>query len=255
MIDFDKVCRTAREGVKKAGEKIMQKFDGEKGASIKGYKDFVTSVDVDSENVVTEVISRVFPDHAILGEEKGRKGESDLMWIVDPLDSTNNYVFGIPFFEVAVALAFKEKLIYGLVYNPLTRELFEGIRGNGAFLNGTMIAVSKRSKLCDSMILYDNQFYKRGDMMANFEKLAKAAFTVRILGCAQNDICYTAVGKADARIFHRTKLCDWAAGAVILEEAGGTLTDFKGNAYNLDTTEIIASNGRIHKELIEILRG
>jgi myo-inositol-1(or 4)-monophosphatase len=239
----------------KAGGKVVNEYRYRtKDLTLKSYKDYVTNVDINSEDVIIKTIKSKFPGHGIHSEEKGtEREESDYLWIIDPLDGTHNYIFNIPFFMISIALAYKKEVIMGAIYSPAMDELYYAEKGKGAFLNGKPIEVAAQKTLNESLILYDNQFHNHKDMLPNFNELIKHIFTIRILGSAASDLCFVARGYATARILHKPKLCDFAAGALIVEEAGGKVTDFQGNKWDLNTEGVIASNGYIHNELLEIL--
>lgn len=238
----------------KEGGKIVNEYRGKiKEIKMKSYKDFVTEVDLKSEEAIINIIKEKFPEHAIYSEEIGvKEGRENYTWIIDPLDGTHNYIFNIPFFGVSIALAKGKEVIMGAIYLPAFDELFFAERGKGAFLNGKPISVAKHG-LSESLILYDNQFHKHEHMLPNFTRIVDKVFTTRIFGSAVCDLCSVARGYANARIFHKPKLCDFAAGALIVEEAGGRATDFHGNPWNIETKNLVASNGVIHNELLKIL--
>ena len=219
----------------------------------KSYRDYVTSSDLASEAQIIHVLKRAYPNSAVCSEEAGYIAGHGYLWIIDPIDGTHNFMYGLPYYGISIAAAQDGEIVAGLIAVPETHELFYASRGGGAYLNGKRIAVSSRSDLNRAMVAYDNQFHKNYLMLENLPKLAQACLTIRILGAASVDLCNIAQGILDARIFHETKLVDFAAGALIVEEAGGMVTNFTGRPYTLETTDIIASNGRVHKVLVELL--
>jgi len=246
--------QTMIKAIKTAGEVVNKHRKNVKEISMKSYKDFVTNVDLESEKTIVGLIREKFPDHIIHSEEMGtEEKKSEYMWIIDPLDGTHNYMFNIPFFGISIALARNKEIIMGAIYLPAFDELFFAEKGKGAFLNGKPIKAASQENLIESLILYDNQFHKHEDMLPNYVKIVDKAFTTRIMGSAVCDLCSVARGYANARIFHKPKLCDFAAGALIVEEAGGKATDFWGNPWNIETKNLIASNGKIHDELLKLL--
>jgi myo-inositol-1(or 4)-monophosphatase len=246
----------AIEASKSAGKILMDNFEKKKQVHYKEAKELVTNVDVEAEGVIMKIVREKFPSHKFESEEFGKEKYTaeDYVWIVDPLDGTHNYTYGIPFFNTSIALARGGELILGAIYDPVHDKLFYAERGKGAFVNGQPTHVSDRAKLTEALIMYDNQFHKREDMFANFQKIYPKIFTVRISGSAATDACLVASGIADARIWHKTKVVDVAAGVVIVEEAGGKATDFKGNPLQLGETEVIVSNGKILPELVAALK-
>jgi len=246
----------AIEASKRAGKVLMENFEKKKQVHRKEAKELVTNVDVEAEAIIMKTIRETFPSHKFESEELGREKYTaeDYVWIVDPLDGTHNYTYGIPFFNTSIALARGGELILGAICDPVHDKMFYAERGKGAFVNGQRTHVSERNKLSEALVMYDNQFHKREDMFANFQKIYPKIFTVRISGSAATDACLVASGIADARIWHRTKVVDVAAGVVIVQEAGGNATDFKGNPLQLGGTEVIVSNGKILPELVAALK-
>jgi myo-inositol-1(or 4)-monophosphatase len=239
-----------------------------------GYKDevnLVTEVDKISEETILQIIKKNFPDHAILTEEseefipESKKSKSTYRWIIDPLDGTTNYAHGLPVYCVSIALEEDGKVILGVVYNPNLDELFVAEKGKGAFLSkGSFntedrqeISVSQTTELSQSLLAtgfpYDIRKSKIDnlDHFANFYKKAQA---VRRGGSAALDLCYLAMGRVDG--FWELKLSPWdmAAGKLMVEEAGGKVTGFLGGPFNIHLKEILASNGRIHQQMMEVLR-
>ena len=245
----------AIEASKKAGKILMENFEKKKQVHHKEAKELVTNVDVESEGVIVKTIRDKFPSHKFESEELGKEKytEEDYVWIVDPLDGTHNYTYGLPFFNTSIALARGGQLILGAIYDPVHDKMYYAEKGKGAFVNGQPTHVSDRGKLSEALVMYDNQFHKRADMFPNLQKLYPKIFTVRISGSAATDASLVASGIADARIWHKTKVVDVAAGVVIVEEAGGKATDFKGKALQLGGTEVIVSNGKILPELVAAL--
>ncbi len=245
----------AIEASKKAGKVLMENFEKKKQVHHKEARELVTNVDVESEGVIVKTIRDRFPNHKFESEELGgeKYTAEDYVWIVDPLDGTHNYTYGVPFFNTSIALARGGQLILGTIYDPVHEKMYYAEKGKGAFVNGRPTHVSDRSKLSEALVMYDNQFHKRDDMFPNLQKLYPKIFTVRISGSATTDACLVASGIADARIWHKTKVVDVAAGVVIVEESGGKATDFRGNQVRLGGTEVIVSNGKILLELVATL--
>lgn len=263
--------KTAIEAALKAGE-ILNKHKGKvKNIGYKNEVNLVTEVDKISEEAILRIIKKNFPDHAILTEEsaefipnvhpKGKKSKSIYKWIIDPLDGTTNYAHGLPIYCVSSALEENGKIILGVVYNPNLDELFVAEKGKGAFLSSCKIrrriSVSQTTQLSKSLLAtgfpYDIRTSEINnlDHFANFYKKAQA---VRRGGSAALDLCYLAMGRFDG--FWELKLSPWdtAAGSLLVEEAGGKVTDFLGGPFNIYLKEILASNGKIHKQMIEVLR-
>ena len=246
----------AIEAVREA-EKIITRYYGKTTFSFKPDKSLVTKADTESEEVIKRVLRKEFPNYPVLGEESGRTGgESDYLWVVDPLDGTTNYTFHNPFFDISVALTYKNDPILGVVSYPSQDELFYAEKRKGAFLNETKIEVSNQMQIENSILTFchgrDKDSVRR--MIEAFSELKQINQKVRQLGAAALELCYVASGRVDA--FFMTGMNPWdvAAGTVILREAGGLVTDFNGQNFNMQSEDILGTNGKIHKSLLDILQ-
>lgn len=246
--------RTLLEAVHAAGAEI-RKFDAiDFKVSSKGtVNDLVTEVDHASEKVIMDVIKKQFPDHYILSEEAGEIiQDSQYKWIIDPIDGTINFAHRIPICCISIGLEHNGKMILGAVYNPFMNELFVAERGAGASLNDRKISVSSKANV-ENACLVTGFPYTYLDMpngpLQVFERFIRRGIPVRRLGSAAIDLCWVACGRFDAFYEHKLQAWDSAAGFLIVEEAGGTVTDLKGNPYSPYQPGIIASNGLIHEEL------
>ncbi|MBF0207263.1 MAG: inositol monophosphatase [Oligoflexia bacterium] len=219
-------------------------------------RETITSLDVKIEEYLKDKLSILTPHAAFWGEEKGMpSGESEELWVIDPIDSTNNFILEIPFFSVSVAYCINRVPTIGICFFPKLKTLLFAIKGEGAYRNADRIKVSSKQKLSDSLLLYDNQFYKSELVFENLKKVVNSFFTVRISGCASFDICAIACGQAEVRIFNQTKVMDFIPGGLILEEAGGIVSDFHGKSPAFDQQQIICSNGFLHADIIDCLNG
>jgi len=204
-----------------------------------------------------ETLRSAFPDHSILAEEGTRvEGRAPYRWLIDPLDGTTNYAHGFPFFCVAIALDREGLPVLGVAYDPSREELFVAERGRGASLNGDPIRVSRAPSLNDSLLATGFPYDIRENPHNNLAEYAAFSLRcrgVRRLGSAVLDLCYVAAGRLDG--FWELRLGPWdvAAGALMVEEAGGRITDLEGGPFSIDQQQIVASNGRIHREMIELL--
>ncbi len=217
----------------------------------------VTDIDKRSEAMIIGAIKKQFPTHDIVAEESGRSaGTSDYRWIVDPLDGTTNYMHGLPMFCVSIGIEHKGEIIAGVIYDPMHDELFTAEKGSGAFLNGKKIRVSAEDRLIRSLLItgfpYDvknNPF----NAIEHFNNFVIEAQAIRRLGSAAIDLAYVACGRAEG--FWEVQLHPWdiAAGVIIIREAGGTVTNFEGKPMNAYTPNIVASNGKIHDEILRVL--
>ncbi len=229
----------------------------EKGVPVryKGRRNLVTEVDNASEEAIVRILRRDFPTHRIIAEEgHGRAGSSHYTWLVDPLDGTTNYAHGFPAFCVSIALEAEGEVIVGVVYDPVRRELFTAEAGKGARLNDRPIRVSAVRALSEALLVTGfNWRVVRGNFrhFVNFTRLSQG---VRRTGSAALDLCYVAAGRLDG--FWEMKLYPWdtAAGSLIVTEAGGVITDFRGRRYSIYHPEILASNGLLHQAMRKVIR-
>lgn len=254
MIENNKELNIAIEAAKKAGE-ILKKNFGQKYRVIrKSPKEMVSIVDMQAQEAILEVLEMNFPDYGIITEERrSSPGVEGKNWIIDPMDGTHNYIAGLPFSGVSIGLAKDDDFQLGVIFFPMEDRLYYAAKGKGAFLNDERIAASQNQELSKAMVTFDNQFHLNKKSFDYYKKLIERAFTTRILGTATNDVCMTAEGRIDGRIWVNTKICDIAAGIVILTEAGGKITNFDGTPCTLDSKQVVASNRKIHEELLEVV--
>lgn len=223
--------------------------------SYKRKSDIVTEVDRRSEALITERLRRHFPEHAIVAEEGGGKQTgSDYCWYVDPLDGTTNFAHGFPVYCVTMALALRDEVITGVVYDPTRDELYAAERGSGAYLNNQRISVSPTASLSESLLGTGfPPFASNHDLnLQFFFKFTHLSHGIRRAGAAALDLCSVASGRFEG--FWELKLNPWdkAAGALMVTEAGGRVTDLAGGAFSLHRDEIFASNGLIHDSMLEV---
>jgi myo-inositol-1(or 4)-monophosphatase len=248
---------TAREAALEAGELVLRyHISRDFQVSKKGPINLVTEADVAAEQIIVNRIREAFPNHQVLAEEQGAiEGDADFRWLIDPLDGTTNYAHGYPMFCVSIGLEVKGEVELGVIYNPVSRELFTARRGQGAYLNDVRIQVSEVETLVDSLLVTGFS-YDRDEIQKNlrlFEKVMMEARAVRRDGSAAMDMCAVACGRFDG--FWEISLQPWdvAAGKVIVEEAGGCVTAFDGSPCTVYDRELLASNGRLHQALSEVL--
>lgn len=228
--------------------------------SRKRHADFVTEVDRAAEQAVIEILHRAYPDHAILAEESGARpgqaGESEYTWIVDPLDGTTNFIHGFPQYAVSIGLKHKGVLAQGVIYDPTKNELFTATRGRGAYLNERRIRVSKRTQLDEALICTGFPFREIESLyeyLGMFREITARTAGVRRAGAAALDIAYVAAGRLDG--FWEMGLSPWdmAAGALLVQEAGGLVGDFRGDPGYLDSGRIVCGNPKVFAQLIRII--
>jgi myo-inositol-1(or 4)-monophosphatase len=247
---------TALSAARRAGEVLRAGFGAEHEITYKGEVDFVTEVDKEAERVIREELLGTFPTHGMLAEEGGElAGEGDARWIVDPLDGTTNYAHGLPIFCVSVALErAAEEVVLGVVYDPMREETFVAERGRGAKLNGRPISVSESDEPIRALIATDFPYDRERmpETLEFFGRFSALSRGMRRLGAAALDLCYVAAGRLDGYYMRGVRPWDLAAGSLILREAGGKLTDYRGDELALDGGEIVASNGRLHSAMTRL---
>lgn len=242
---------------KEAGALLRDRVNTNFTVSHKGAIDLVTEVDVASETLIRERLSTRYPRHQILAEEGGlADSSSDYRWIVDPLDGTTNFAHGYPVFCVSIALEHRGEVVLGVVYDPMRDEMFAAERGGGAALNNRSIQVSKTGELIKSLLSTGFPYNIRTAEMTNLDhwtNFAMNAQAVRRDGAAALDLCYVACGRFDG--FWELNLSAWdvAAGALIVEEAGGRASDFAGAKLDIYTPQIVASNALIHEAMLGVI--
>ena len=225
----------------------------------KRHNDFVTEVDHAAERAVIEVLHRAYPDHAILAEESGASGgsaESEYTWIIDPLDGTTNFIHGFPQYAVSIALRHKNLITQGVIYDPTKNELFTASRGRGAYLNERRLRVSRRPQLTEALIGTGFPFRELqhlDEYLAMFRELTARTAGLRRAGAASLDIAYVAAGRLDG--FWEMGLSPWdmAAGALLVQEAGGLVGDFRGDPGYLDSGRIICGNPKIFAQMLQVI--
>jgi myo-inositol-1(or 4)-monophosphatase len=251
--DVTSELETALSAARRAGEVLRAGFVAEHAIAYKGEVDFVTEVDKQAERVIGEGLLGTFPTHGMLAEEGGElAGEGDARWIVDPLDGTTNYAHGLPIFCVSVALErAAEGVILGVVHDPMREETFVAERGRGAMLNGRPVSVSDTDEPIRALIATDFPYDRERmpETLELFGRFSALSRGMRRSGAAALDLCYVAAGRLDGYYMRGVRPWDIAAGSLIVREAGGKITDYRGDELALDGGEIVASNGRLHSAM------
>ena len=255
---FDKHSQIAQEAARRAGKIILEQ-QGRKFSSKKAKYDLVTDADLEAQKAIIEMIRENFPEHGIIAEEQDLSTNSSAadLWIIDPLDGTNNYAHTIPHYSISIAFAQSGRVETGAVFDPVRKEMFNASRNRGAFLNGNPISVSKARSLQEAIVAtgfyYDRDVIMR-KTLDSIEKLFEANIHgIRRFGSAALDLCWVACGRFDAYFEYKLSLWDFAAGMLILEEAGGRCTDPEGSLFNLNSTGIAVSNGKFHDVFLDIV--
>ena len=249
----------AIRAARRAGDLMIRHLNKLESLDIaeKGRNDFVTRVDQLAEEAIIGIIRDHYPDHAILAEESGAAGEHEFQWIIDPLDGTTNYLHGFPVFCVSIAVARDNELQHGVVYDPMRQEIFSASRGQGAQLDGRKIRVSKQRGLQHALIATGFPFRLADRQVDGYLGMLRAVMLetagVRRPGAAALDLCYVAAGRVDG--FWELGLRKWdvAAGALIIREAGGRISDFHGTDAYLDSGNVVAGTPKVYAALSKLL--
>lgn len=254
MLNF--AIETARD----AGHLLLEKFDRNIKVSKKGDINLVTEADLASEALIIERIKSYHPKHSILAEESGNAvvigGENKWKWIIDPLDGTTNYAHGYPCFCVTVALEHEGQIVVGASYDPTRNEMFAAERGRGASLNNKSIRVSKTEQLSESLIVtgFPYDFKSRENFARHLTQFLINSRGVRRDGSAAIDMAYVACGRFDGFWEEGLNPWDMAAGVLLIEEAGGQVTGYDGSKFSIYSPPVVASNGLIHSQMLNVLR-
>jgi myo-inositol-1(or 4)-monophosphatase len=249
----------ATRAARQAGILLLRYFDHADALTIssKGANDFVTEVDRKAEQIIIQVIRDAYPNHGILAEESGTQSGNDFQWIIDPLDGTTNYLHGFPQFSVSIAVQHKGRLEHGVVYDPLREEIFSASRGSGALLNDRRIRVTKRTGLKGALLGTGFPYRDLAHIdayLGMLKTLIKDTAGVRRPGSAALDLAYVASGRLDG--FWELGLAPWdmAAGALLIREAGGFVTDLSAGENFLDSGNIIGGGLRVHNAILRSIQ-
>ena len=237
---------------------LLEKFGTSLQIEHKGEVDLVTEADKAAEATIVSTIREKCPTHDILAEEGdyGRRKDNHC-WIVDPLDGTTNYAHAFPWFAVSIGLEVDGEVVVGVVFNPCSNELFVAEKGKGASLNGRMMTVSATTRLDQSLLATGFPYDRKGSVANNYDNFIsfqQSAQACRRPGVASLDLACVAAGRFDGYWEMKLKPWDVAAGQLLVSEAGGSLSDFAGEALDIYGQEVVASNGLIHQDMIEVLR-
>ncbi|RLA03472.1 MAG: inositol monophosphatase [Gammaproteobacteria bacterium] len=225
--------------------------------SEKGPNDFVSEVDQQAELRIIETIHKAYPDHAILAEESGEQGKHEYQWIIDPLDGTTNFLHGYPCYSVSIAVRLNGRLEHGVVYDPNLDELFCASRGNGAMMNNRRIRVARRANLRGALLATGFPFRSDQNLeqyMKTLQALIKKTSGIRRPGSAALDLAYLAAGRVDGFWEFGLRPWDTAAGALLVQEAGGLVSDMRGGHDFLESGDIVAANPKVLREILTTIR-
>ncbi len=257
-MQFENYLKTAIEAAQQGAEWIRRGFDLPKQIELKGYADPVTEFDRGSETAIVSHLLQTYPNHSILAEEGHSQDQgSDFRWIIDPLDGTVNFTHRIPFVTVSIGLEYQGRMVAGVIYNPILEELYTAVEGQGAYINNTKISVSPLSNIGRSLIATGFPYQRDGrvsELLKPMATIIRDYEGFRRFGSATMDLAYLACGKCE--IFYEEGLKPWdtAAGVVLVQEAGGIVTDYYGNPYSVNDPTILASNKQSHTPMLELLQ-
>ena len=247
----------ATQAAREAGRLVMAHFQGEMRIEYKGRTDIVTDVDLLAEKAIISLLREEFPDFGIITEEsEDIAGDLSYTWIIDPIDGTRNYAYGIPHFCVALALAQGEELLVGIIYDPLREELFRVEKGKGAFRNNSPISVSRKATVQDSLVGFDMGYdAERGqEMLEVASALWPGVQSVRVMGSAALGLAYAACARLDIYLHLSLYPWDLAAGMLLVEEAGGVVTEVDGKPASIHSKTVIATSGAIHQDFMRRMK-
>ena len=249
-----KACR-------KASKTIIRDFGEVENlqVSLKGPGDFVTNCDKKVEKIIIDELQKARPDYSILSEEIGEiKNDKEFKWIIDPIDGTSNFLHGIPHFAISIGLEHNKEIICGIIYDPIKDEMFTGEKGNGSYVNNKRMRVSSRSKLKNCIIFTGGPKYDSVDKELSLEEYikfsSKVTVPIRKFGSGALDMAYVAAGRCDGYWARNLNYWDIAAGIVLVKEAGGFVTDFKGDNKYIQNKTILVTNSKINNEMMEVFK-
>ena len=249
----------AVRAARNAGNVLLRYFDRADTLTVtsKGLNDFVSEVDRSAEQAIIQVLHKAYPDHAILAEESGAQAGNDYQWVIDPLDGTTNYLHGSPHFSISIALKHRGILEHGVIYDPLREEMFTASRGSGALLNDRRLRVTPRKDLQGALLGTGFPFrdlHHIDAYLGMFKDLSKNTAGIRRPGSAALDFAYVAAGRLDG--FWELGLAEWdfAAGELLVREAGGTVTDIGGGDRHVESGNVITGGLKVHAALLQAIR-
>ncbi len=257
-MDLSMMKATLLEVIQAAGVLVKEGFEKDFSISHKdGINNLVTEIDQASEKFIVNALSNAFPEHGFIGEEFGNKNDTaDFKWIIDPIDGTVNFAHRVPLCCVSIALAYKEEVLLGAVFNPMMNELFFAEKGKGAYLNNKPIKVSQKTDIQTAFLVTGFPYHfpeTKVHPLEIFTKVVGKGLPVRRLGSAALDLCWVACGRFDAFWEYNLQAWDIAAGYLIVEEAGGKVTNFSKEKYTIWDKETLASNAVMHDDMLQLL--
>lgn len=249
------IIRVGIQAAKEAGAYLLANYGKIREVRSKGDRNLFTNVDKTVEKMVARRILAAFPSHGIIGEEgSSRKGSSEYVWIIDPLDGTHNYIRSIPVFGVSIGIVKDKEFVAGVIFMPWDDELYAAEKGSGCYKNNKRIRVSGTGRLHDCSLHFDSGIrYNPGLLLPVLGDLADAVFNLRMMGSSARSLSFLAEGKLDAVVEFEDKIWDCAAGICLIEEAGGKVTSLTGEKMTPETVGYVAANPLIHKPVLKII--
>jgi myo-inositol-1(or 4)-monophosphatase len=258
MKQFDRYRNVAIKAAHIGGKILLKHFENISEYDLKKGAGIVTKADTESEKIISSFLRKQTPDFGIFAEEEGYKYKGDTRWIIDPLDGTTNFFHRVPHFNISIGLEMDKEIVVGVIYNPITGEMYNCSKGGGAYRNKERIHVSRTKKLSTAMLATGFAYMSEKKMekaLDLFLRFSLNCHGIRRFGAAALDCCYVAAGIYDG--FYEKTLSPWdvAAGSLLVTEAGGKLSSYNGKKFSIYDKEIVASNGLIHNEMIKTIRG
>ena len=259
VIEYAAICRRVVDISREMGNFLRREIERlkEEDIEVKSLNNFVTYIDKETEERLVKALGELLPQAGFIAEEKDYgKLSNEYNWIIDPLDGTTNYIHGVPAYCISIALQYKKEIVIGVIHEPNLNETFYAWQGSGAFLNGEKISVSTKKRLKESLIATGFPYHDYSQMenyMKTFHYLMRHSHGVRRLGSAALDLAYVACGRYDG--FYEYGLSPWdvAAGSLIVQQAGGEVSDFSGGDNFIFGKEIVSSNGNIFEEFVRLM--
>ncbi|MDH5657184.1 MAG: inositol monophosphatase [Spirochaetia bacterium] len=249
------LLNTAIDAAKEAGDFLYENFGKHASIESKSEKNLVTNLDKEAEEMIIRKITAAFPGHSLLGEESGESStDSDYMWIIDPLDGTHNFIRGIDVYGVSIGITYKQQFAGGVIYMPVSNEMYSAEKGSGSFKNGKKISVSSITDVSKCSLSYDSTIRENPEMILGILKhLSKEVFNIRMTGSSVRLLSYIAEGIFDISVEFCDSAWDFAAGAVLIQEAGGVITALDGSPLRYKSRGYLAANPEIHPRIRDIL--
>ena len=254
-MNFKKEKKVMLLAAKHASKILLRHFNKKEKIKIKSNKSLVGVADLEANKAIISIIKKNFPAHSILSEETGfEDNKSDYKWVIDPLDGTHNFLRGIPVFGTSIALEYKNGIVLGVLHFPVLCITAVAEKGRGSFMNGRRMAVSNKKNLDHSFVLFEFSYANRMEKVGFLKKLVHKTIDVRNFGSAIYNLLLVACGKCDGYVVLTTNEWDIAAGFLLVEEAGGKVTDLKGGKWKPDQHQFVISNGKLHDKILKYLK-